>query len=226
MDRPIVRKGIRKEYIWFFITGLVLLISVLLVILRDDSTSILVEKDKLTIDSVKDAAFRNCMLAKASIYHTEKDVEKKVILKLELEDFHKVELMPGVKVNCYVYGESFEGIVNKVYPFIENKNLHADLLFEGEELPCFDQGKSPMIKIEIGEPRQAVMIPRGDFYEYTCGEWIYVIDPADGQAGKRKILLGSQNLGFFEVLEGLEPGEMVIVSGYENFADADILIFE
>ena len=77
---------------------------------------------------------------------------------------------------------------------------------------------------ELGQPTDAVIIPRGSFYQSTGGAWIYVLAPEGDRAYKRTIRIGRQNPQYYEVLEGLEPGERVIVSGYENYGANDVLI--
>ena len=78
----------------------------------------------------------------------------------------------------------------------------------------------------MGESKQAVLIPRGGFYQSTGGQWVYVVDEDNNIAVKRSISIGRQNPRFYEVIEGLEPGEMVIVSSYDNFNEVDQLILK
>ncbi len=85
-------------------------------------------------------------------------------------------------------------------------------------------GQADYLHLELGQPTDAVIIPRGSFYQSTGGAWIYVLAPEGDRAYKRQIRIGRQNPQYYEVLEGLEPGERVIVSGYENYGDNDVLI--
>ena len=87
-------------------------------------------------------------------------------------------------------------------------------------------GQTSRIRLELGKPKTALLIPRGGYYQSTGGQWVYVVDQSGGFAYKRKISLGSQNPRFYEVLSGLKPGEQVVTSGYDNFGDADKLIFK
>ena len=68
------------------------------------------------------------------------------------------------------------------------------------------------------------MLPRGGFFQSTGGQWVYVLDPSGNTASKRNIRVGKQNPRYYEVLEGLNPGEEVVTSGYENFGNNDQLI--
>ena len=84
--------------------------------------------------------------------------------------------------------------------------------------------KSLLRQREEEYPTEAVIIPRGSFYQTTGGAWIYVLAPEGDKAYKRPIRIGRQNPQYYEVLDGLEPGERVIVSGYENYGSNDVLI--
>jgi HlyD family secretion protein len=87
-------------------------------------------------------------------------------------------------------------------------------------------GQTFRIKLELGESKQAVLIPRGGFYQSTGGQWVYVVDPSGEMAVKREISIGRQNPKYYEVLEGLNPGEKVIVSSYDNFNNVDKIILK
>ena len=81
------------------------------------------------------------------------------------------------------------------------------------------------MNLQLGQPEEAVIIPRGTFYQNTGGKWIYVISPDGTRATRREIRIGRQNPQYYEVLEGLEPGEKVIISGYGNFGENEVLVF-
>ena len=82
------------------------------------------------------------------------------------------------------------------------------------------------MNLQHGQPEEAVMIPRGTFYQHTGGRWIYVMSPEGDKAVKREIRIGRQNPQYYEIEEGLQPGETVLVSGYESLRDTDILILK
>ena len=109
---------------------------------------------------------------------------------------------------------------------MQNGQFKTDLHFVGDRPENIRTGKSYYINIELGEPTEAVMIPRGTFYQKTGGNWIYVLSPEGDRAFKRPIRIGRQNPQSYEVIEGLDPGEKVIVSSYETYGDNDILCTE
>lgn len=114
--------------------------------------------------------------------------------------------------------------LRKVYPEVRNGQFRADFTFVGAHPRNIRSGQTYYLHLELGQPTDAVIIPRGSFYQSTGGAWIYVLAPEGDRAYKRQICIGRQNPQYYEVLEGLEPGERVIVSGYENYGDNDVLI--
>jgi HlyD family secretion protein len=114
--------------------------------------------------------------------------------------------------------------VKKVYPEVSNGEFTADMLFEEKEPSTIKRGQSFQLKLELSDKTKAILLPRGAFYQETGGAWIYVIK--NGKAQKRDIKLGRQNPDYYEILEGLEPGEQVVTSKYSMFENADELIIE
>lgn len=114
--------------------------------------------------------------------------------------------------------------LRKVYPEVRNGQFRADFTFVGTHPRNIRSGQTYYLHLELGQPTDVVIIPRGSFYQSTGGAWIYVLAPEGDRAYKRQIRIGRQNPQYYEVLEGLEPGERVIVSGYENYGDNDVLI--
>ena len=103
--------------------------------------------------------------------------------------------------------------------------FQADFKFEDARPENLRRGQTYYLDLQLGQPEEAVIIPRGTFYQKTGGRWIYVLDKNENKATKREIKIGRQNPQFYEVIEGLQPGEKVIVSSYERFGDNETLIF-
>lgn len=112
----------------------------------------------------------------------------------------------------------------KVYPEVSNGEFDVDLRFIGEE-PEVRRGQTFQVRLQLSEDLQAVMLPRGPFFQDTGGQWVYVVD-ASGTATKREVKLGRQNPDMYEVLEGLQPGDRVVTSRYIAFNNADELLIE
>ena len=113
--------------------------------------------------------------------------------------------------------------VRKVYPEVRQGKFRCDFIFKGERPENIRTGQTYYIDLELGLPEQAVIIPRGTFFQTTGGQWIFVMDKSGSKAYRRNIRIGRQNPQYYEVLEGLEPGERVVTSGYEAFKDNEVL---
>ena len=118
-------------------------------------------------------------------------------------------------------------VIRKVYPEVEEGRFKIDLVFDGEAPEGIRRGQTLQIRLELGDLEEATQVARGGFYQATGGHWAYVLEPSGDRAGKRAIRLGRQNPKVYEVLEGLQPGERVITSGYESFGeDMDVLVLK
>ena len=116
--------------------------------------------------------------------------------------------------------------VRKVYPEVREGKFRCDFIFRGERPENIRTGQTYYIDLELGQPEQAILIPRGTFFQTTGGQWIFVLDKSGSKAYRRNIRIGRQNPQHYEVLEGLEPGERVVTSGYEAFKDNEILVIK
>lgn len=118
----------------------------------------------------------------------------------------------------------FEMSLRKVYPEVRNGQFKADFRFVGDAPENIRSGQTYYLNLQLGQAAEAILIPRGSFYQATGGRWIYVLDASLEKAYRREIRIGRQNPQYYEVIEGLQPGEKVITSSYDNFGDNEILI--
>ena len=116
--------------------------------------------------------------------------------------------------------------VRKVYPEVREGKFRCDFIFRGDRPENIRTGQTYYIDLELGQPEQAIIIPRGTFFQTTGGQWIFVMDKSGQKAYRRPIRVGRQNPQHYEILEGLEPGERVVTSGYEAFKDNEILVLK
>ena len=141
-----------------------------------------------------------------------------------LVDEHYIDrVFAGLTATFERQNETYDAVIRKVYPEVRNGKFQADFRFSGEQPANIRTGQTYYLNLQLGQPEKAILIPRGTFYQKTGGKWIYVVSPEGGKAVKREIRIGRQNPQFYEVLEGLEPGEEVITSGYDNFGDNEVL---
>ena len=143
-----------------------------------------------------------------------------------LIDEHYIDRVnPGLTATFERQNETYGATIRKVYPEVRSGKFQADFKFSEEQPANIRTGQTYYLNLQLGQPESAVLIPRGTFYQKTGGKWIYVVSPDGGKAVKREIRIGRQNPQYYEVLEGLEPGEKVITSGYDNFGDNEVLVF-
>lgn len=116
--------------------------------------------------------------------------------------------------------------VRKVYPEVREGRFRTDFVFEGKRPDNIRSGQTYYIDLQLGEPTESVLIPKGTFFQVTGGNWIFVVDKEGKKAYRRQIRIGRQNPQYYEVLEGPEKGERVIVSGYESYKDNEVLILK
>ena len=144
-----------------------------------------------------------------------------------LIDEHYIDRVKnGLNASFERQDKTFDLRVRKVYPEVRNKQFKTDFVFEGERPDNIRSGQTYYINLQLGQPVEAVLIPRGAFYQSTGGQWIFVVTPDGDKAVRRKINIGRQNPLYYEVLSGLEPGEKVVISGYDTYGDTEELIFK
>ena len=146
-------------------------------------------------------------------------------VEAQIDEHYIDRVVEGLEATFERQGEPFSMLIRKVYPEVREGKFKADFKFDGEQPDNIRSGQTYYLNLQLGQPEEAVIIPRGTFYQKTGGKWIYVVNKEGNKAVKREIRIGRQNPQYYEVLEGLEPGEKVITSGYDTYGDSDVLVF-
>ena len=146
-------------------------------------------------------------------------------VEAQIDEHYIDRVIAGLEATFERQGETYSTLIRKVYPEVRDGKFKADFKFDGEQPDNIRAGQTYYLNLQLGQPEEAVIIPRGTFYQKTGGKWIYVVNKDGTKAVKREIRIGRQNPQYYEVLEGLEPGEKVITSGYETYGDSDVLVF-
>ena len=146
-------------------------------------------------------------------------------IEAQIDEHYIDRVTPGLAATFERQGSTFNASLRKVYPEVRDGKFKADFKFEGEVPENIRSGQTYYLNLQLGSPESAVLVPRGSFYQKTGGKWIYVVNKEGTKAVKREIRIGRQNPQYYEVLEGLEPGEKVITSGYDSFGDNEVLVF-
>ena len=144
-------------------------------------------------------------------------------VQAEIDEHYIDRVRQGLMATFQRGDKTFELQVRKVYPEVRQGKFRCDFIFRGQRPENIRTGQTYYLDLELGQPEQAVLIPRGTFFQTTGGQWIFVLSADGSKAYRRTIRIGRQNPQHYEVLEGLEPGERVVTSGYEAFKDNEVL---
>ncbi len=147
-------------------------------------------------------------------------------IQADIDEHYISRVTTGLRASFNFNNETYELTVRKVYPEVRNGRFKIDMKFVSEMPENIRTGQTFKVKVELGEPEKAILLRRGGFYQSTGGQWAYVLDPSGKFATKQNIKIGRQNPKYYEIISGLKEGDKVIISGYDNFGDADKLIFK
>ena len=145
-------------------------------------------------------------------------------VQAQIDEHYIDRITTGLVASFERQDTRYEMQLRKVYPEVRNGQFKADFRFVGDAPENIRSGQTYYLNLQLGEAAEAILIPRGSFYQATGGKWIYVLDATGEKAYRREIRIGRQNPQYYEVIEGLQPGEKVIVSSYDNFGDNEVLI--
>jgi len=152
------------------------------------------------------------------------DVLDSFKVRVPVDEFYISRVSAGLTGEFDLAGARYDLVIRKVYPEVRDGRFEVDMSFLGTVPPDIRRGQSVQIRLELGAQSEALLLARGGFYQTTGGQWVYVLDASGDVAVRRSIKLGRQNPQNFEVLEGLNPGDRVITSGYENYGDIQKLM--
>lgn len=148
----------------------------------------------------------------------------KVVAEIDEHYIDKVKV--GLKAILERQGQEFELSVRKVFPDVKNGRFTVELVFSDQMPDNMRTGQTYYSRLQLGNPKQALLLPKGSFFQKTGGQWIFVASEDGTSAEKRSIKIGNQNPQYYEVLEGLKAGEEVITSGYDSFGDSERIVFK
>lgn len=140
-----------------------------------------------------------------------------------IDEFYISRVFINQKGSFIFAGKTYNLIIKKIYPQVTNGAFEVDMVFTDEVPEGIKRGQTVSIKLELSAEQEAMLLARGSFYQTTGGNWVYMVDSETNSARKVNIKVGKQNPNYYEVLEGLKIGDIVITSSYENFGDKDVL---
>lgn len=143
-----------------------------------------------------------------------------------ISEYYIDRISLGLPASITYKDEKYDMVISKTNPEVKDRNFEIDLLFAGKVPDNIRIGKTYRIQIEMGQPEKALVISKGNFYQSTGGQWIFKLNKNEDKATRVNLTIGRQNPLQYEILNGLEDGDKVIISGYDNFGDVQELIFE
>jgi len=147
-------------------------------------------------------------------------------VRVNVDEFYLSRIVPGLQGNFTFAGERHDMIISRVYPVIQNGQFQVDMEFLGEMPTGLRRGQTVRIRLELDAPGVALLVERGGFYQSTGGNWIFKLTDDETRAVRQPIRLGRGNPQYFEILEGLQPGDKVITSSYGTFGDNEVLVLQ
>lgn len=147
-------------------------------------------------------------------------------VRVDIDEHYISRIYPGQTGTFSFSGREYTLTIKKVYTQVSNGRFQVDMHFEDDVPEGIRRGQTLQIRVALSQEKQALLIPKGGFFQQTGGNWIFKVDDNGDRAYRTSIRLGSQNTEYYEVLEGLEPGEKVITSSYENYGDIQELVLQ
>lgn len=147
-------------------------------------------------------------------------------MRVMIDEHYITRINRGLKADFDFAGKKNTLVISKVYPEVKNGTFAVDMEFTSEIPAQIRIGQTARIHLELGESEEALLLPKGGFYQNTGGQWVFLVDESGDYAVKQNVRLGRQNPRYFEVVEGLKPGDKVIISDYESFGEADKLMLK
>ena len=146
-------------------------------------------------------------------------------IEAQIDEHYIDRITAGLEATFERQSERYQAQIRKVYPEVRDGKFKADFKFVGQQPENIRSGQTYYLNLQLGQPVKAMLIPRGAFYQKTGGKWIYVLSKDGTKAMRRDIRIGRQNPQYYEIVEGLDPGERVITSSYDSFGESDVLVF-
>ena len=154
------------------------------------------------------------------------DVLSDYKIRARIDEFYISRIFPEQEGSFTLDGKTYNLKILRIYPEVNNGAFEVDLVFLGERPDNIKRGQTISLKISLSDESQAMLLAKGGFYQSSGGNWVYVIDQATNTASKRDIRVNRQNPNYYEVEQGLNEGDVVIISSYENFGDKDVLVLK
>ena len=147
-------------------------------------------------------------------------------VRVDIDEHYISRIYTGQRGTFSFNNKEYSLVIKKVYTQVTNGRFQVDMEFENEVPEGIRRGQTLQIRVALSEEKQALLIPKGGFFQQTGGNWIFKVSENGESAYKTDISLGSQNTEYYEVLSGLKPGDKVITSSYDNYGNIQELVLK
>lgn len=154
------------------------------------------------------------------------DVTSGFKVRVDIDEHYISRIYNGLMGEFSFGGKDYKLKIHKVYTQVTNGKFQVDMKFEGELPKDVRRGQTLQIRLALSDETQAILLPKGGFYQQTGGNWIFKLNEDGSVAYKIDIQLGRQNPEYYEVMQGLQPGDKVITSGYDNYENTQELVLK
>ncbi len=154
------------------------------------------------------------------------DVVNGFKVRVDIDEHYISRIYNGLKGEFTFNGKDYKLTIHKVYTQVNNGRFQVDMKFEGEVPKEIRRGQSLQIRLALSDETQALLLARGGFYQQTGGNWVFKVNEDGSTAYKVDVQLGRQNPEYYEVLQGLQPGDKVVTSGYDNYENTEELVLK
>ncbi len=143
-------------------------------------------------------------------------------LTAKVDEYYISRLQPAHSGTIEFEGKTYDVMISKILPEVKDGQFQVDLVFKNTFPENLKMGMSFSIKLFLSETTESLLIPKGAFYQETAGKWIFVLS-GEKKAVRRNIQLGRENPVYYEVTDGLNPGDKVITSSYQDYKNVEVL---
>ncbi|WP_242093932.1 efflux RND transporter periplasmic adaptor subunit [Aestuariivivens sediminicola] len=145
-------------------------------------------------------------------------------VRVDIDEHYIARIYPGQRGTFTFNNNQYTLVIKKVYTQVTNGRFQVDMEFEGDVPDGIRRGQTLQIQVALSQEKEALLVPKGGFYQTTGGNWMFKLSEDGSHAYRVDISLGSQNTDFYEITGGLQPGDRVVTSSYSNYEDIEELV--
>lgn len=147
-------------------------------------------------------------------------------VRVDIDEHYISRVFIGLMGEATIANQNYKMKITKVYTQVTNGRFQVDMLFDGKVPEGIRRGQTLQIRLALSDETQALLLNKGGFFQQTGGNWVYKVSSDGNTAYKVDVQLGRQNPDYYEVLSGLQPGDKVVTSSYENYGNMQELVIK